>query len=97
MTYIEQRLEELNEEKEELKLYQEHDRRRRCLEYTIYSREQKEVSEALEEVRERECWFSTMSAIFNVLWTDLGPFSMVKDGGGTQARARWIKPTTKGL
>ncbi|KAF9932721.1 Structural maintenance of chromosomes protein 3 [Mortierella alpina] len=49
LTYIEQRLEELNEEKEELKLYQEHDRRRRCLEYTIYSREQKEVSEALEE------------------------------------------------
>ncbi|KAF9954167.1 Structural maintenance of chromosomes protein 3 [Mortierella alpina] len=50
LTYIEQRLEELNEEKEELKLYQEHDRRRRCLEYTIYSREQKEVSEALEEM-----------------------------------------------
>ncbi|KAG0197226.1 Structural maintenance of chromosomes protein 3 [Mortierella sp. GBA30] len=52
LTYIEQRLEELNEEKEELKLYQEHDRRRRCLEYTIYSREQKEVSEALEEMEE---------------------------------------------
>lgn len=51
MTYIEQRLEELEEEKEELKLYQEHDRRRRCLEYTIYSREQKDVTEALEEVR----------------------------------------------
>ncbi|KAF9964781.1 Structural maintenance of chromosomes protein 3 [Mortierella alpina] len=53
LTYIEQRLEELNEEKEELKLYQEHDRRRRCLEYTIYSREQKEVSEALEEAHSR--------------------------------------------
>ncbi|CAO3568041.1 unnamed protein product [Mortierella alpina] len=52
LTYIEQRLEELNEEKEELKLYQEHDRRRRCLEYTIHSREQKEVSEALEEMEE---------------------------------------------
>ncbi|KAF9097342.1 Structural maintenance of chromosomes protein 3 [Mortierella sp. GBA35] len=50
LTYIEQRLEELEEEKEELKLYQEHDRRRRCLEYTIYSREQKDVSEALEEM-----------------------------------------------
>ncbi|KAF9137987.1 Structural maintenance of chromosomes protein 3 [Mortierella sp. GBA39] len=50
LTYIEQRLEELEEEKEELKLYQEHDRRRRCLEYTIYSREQKDVTEALEEM-----------------------------------------------
>ncbi|KAF9921918.1 Structural maintenance of chromosomes protein 3 [Linnemannia zychae] len=52
LTYIEQRLEELEEEKEELKLYQEHDRRRRCLEYTIYSREQKDVTEALEEMEE---------------------------------------------
>ncbi|KAG0376230.1 Structural maintenance of chromosomes protein 3 [Mortierella sp. AD032] len=50
LTYIEQRLEELEEEKEELKLYQEHDRRRRCLEYTIYNREQKEIAEALEEM-----------------------------------------------
>ncbi|KAF9900371.1 Structural maintenance of chromosomes protein 3 [Linnemannia zychae] len=50
LSYIEQRLEELEEEKEELKLYQEHDRRRRCLEYTIYSREQKDVTEALEEM-----------------------------------------------
>ncbi|KAF9201350.1 Structural maintenance of chromosomes protein 3 [Haplosporangium sp. Z 27] len=50
LTYIEQRLEELEEEKEELKHYQEHDRRRRCLEYTIYSRELKEVSEALEDM-----------------------------------------------
>ncbi|KAF9182630.1 Structural maintenance of chromosomes protein 3 [Haplosporangium sp. Z 11] len=52
LTYIEQRLEELEEEKEELKLYQEHDRRRRCLEYTIYSREQKDISEALEGMEE---------------------------------------------
>ncbi|KAI1321428.1 Structural maintenance of chromosomes protein 3 [Mortierella claussenii] len=52
LTYIEQRLEELEEEKEELKLYQEHDRRRRCLEYTIYSRELKDVNEALEEMEE---------------------------------------------
>ncbi|KAF9173849.1 Structural maintenance of chromosomes protein 3 [Mortierella sp. AD011] len=52
LTYIEQRLEELEEEKEELKLYQEHDRRRRCLEYTIYSRELKEVNEALDDMEE---------------------------------------------
>lgn len=50
LTHIEERLEELEEEKEELKLYQEHDRRRRCLEYTIYSREQKDINDALEEV-----------------------------------------------
>ncbi|KAG0368562.1 Structural maintenance of chromosomes protein 3 [Gamsiella multidivaricata] len=52
LAYIEQRLEELEEEKEELKLYQEHDRRRRCLEYTIYSRELKDVNEALDEMEE---------------------------------------------
>lgn len=51
LVHIEQRLEELEEEKEELKLYQEHDRRRRCLEYTIYSRELKDVNTALEEVK----------------------------------------------
>jgi structural maintenance of chromosome 3 (chondroitin sulfate proteoglycan 6) len=51
--HIEQRLEELEEEKEELKLYQEHDRRRRCLEYTIYSRELKDVNTALEEVKQQ--------------------------------------------
>ncbi|KAG0023242.1 Structural maintenance of chromosomes protein 3 [Podila clonocystis] len=50
LTHIEERLEELEEEKEELKLYQEHDRRRRCLEYTIYSREQKDINDALEEM-----------------------------------------------
>ncbi|ORZ05306.1 RecF/RecN/SMC [Lobosporangium transversale] len=49
---IEQRLEELEEEKEELKLYQEHDRRRRCLEYNLYSRELKDVNDALEEMEE---------------------------------------------
>ncbi|KAF9356996.1 Structural maintenance of chromosomes protein 3, partial [Mortierella sp. NVP85] len=52
LVHIEQRLEELEEEKEELKLYQEHDRRRRCLEYTIYSRELKDVNTALEEMEE---------------------------------------------
>ncbi|KAI9234873.1 MAG: hypothetical protein BYD32DRAFT_74798 [Podila humilis] len=50
LTHIQERLEELEEEKEELKLYQEHDRRRRCLEYTIYSREQKDINDALEEM-----------------------------------------------
>ncbi|KAF9973960.1 Structural maintenance of chromosomes protein 3 [Actinomortierella ambigua] len=52
LTFIEQRLGELEEEKEELKQFQEHDRRRRCLEYTIYSREQREINAALEEMEE---------------------------------------------
>ncbi|KAF9428267.1 Structural maintenance of chromosomes protein 3 [Podila epigama] len=52
LRHIEERLEELEEEKEELKLYQELDRRRRCLEYTIYSREQKDINDALEEMEE---------------------------------------------
>ncbi|GJJ78150.1 structural maintenance of chromosome 3 (chondroitin sulfate proteoglycan 6) [Entomortierella parvispora] len=52
LTYIEQRLEELQEEKEELKSFQDHDRRRRCLEYTIYSREQKDIAEALEAMED---------------------------------------------
>ncbi|KAF9586260.1 Structural maintenance of chromosomes protein 3 [Lunasporangiospora selenospora] len=53
LSYIDERLAELEEEKEELKLYQQHDRRRRCLEYTIYSREQKDINEALEEMEEQ--------------------------------------------
>ncbi|KAG0254731.1 Structural maintenance of chromosomes protein 3, partial [Actinomortierella ambigua] len=52
LAFIEQRLGELEEEKEELKQFQEHDRRRRCLEYTIYSREQREINAALEEMEE---------------------------------------------
>ncbi|KAG0348496.1 Structural maintenance of chromosomes protein 3 [Podila humilis] len=50
LTHIKERLAELEEEKEELKSYQELDRLRRCLEYTIYSREQKDINDALEEM-----------------------------------------------
>ena len=50
MTYIEERLAELEEEKEELKEFQEKDRERRCLEYSIYVREADDVSNALTEV-----------------------------------------------
>ena len=51
MQYIEDRLGELEEEKEELKEFQEKDKERRCLEYALYWREVGEVGEALEEVR----------------------------------------------
>lgn len=42
----------MEEEKEELKQFQEMDRERRCLEYTIYTREQNEVHDHLEELEE---------------------------------------------
>lgn len=50
LKYIEDRLNELEEEKEELKDFQDIDKERRCLEYTIYSREQTEINNALEEI-----------------------------------------------
>ncbi|KDQ11977.1 hypothetical protein BOTBODRAFT_113479 [Botryobasidium botryosum FD-172 SS1] len=50
LTYIEERLAELEEEKEELREFQEKDKERRCLEYGLYQRELEEVGEALEEL-----------------------------------------------
>jgi structural maintenance of chromosome 3 (chondroitin sulfate proteoglycan 6) len=50
LTYIEQRLEELEQEKKELKEYQEQDREKRCLEYALHYRELDDVSKALEQV-----------------------------------------------
>jgi structural maintenance of chromosome 3 (chondroitin sulfate proteoglycan 6) len=50
LDYINERLGELEEEKDELRSYQEKDRERRCLEYTIYSREQAEIAAALDNI-----------------------------------------------
>jgi structural maintenance of chromosome 3 (chondroitin sulfate proteoglycan 6) len=50
LTYIESRLAELEEEKEELKEYQEKDRERRCLDYTVYQRELEETTKLLDTV-----------------------------------------------
>lgn len=50
--FIDGRLTELEEEKEELKEFQEKDKERRCLEYAVYSRELDEVTEAVEEIEE---------------------------------------------
>lgn len=52
LDYIDGRLSELEEEKEELKEYQEKDRERRCLEYALFERELQEVTGALEELEE---------------------------------------------
>ncbi|KZT22156.1 RecF/RecN/SMC protein [Neolentinus lepideus HHB14362 ss-1] len=50
LDYINSRLTELEEEKEELKEFQDKDKERRCLEYAVYQRELEEVGEALEEI-----------------------------------------------
>ncbi|KAJ3013173.1 UNVERIFIED_CONTAM: Structural maintenance of chromosomes protein 3, partial [Siphonaria sp. JEL0065] len=52
LDYIEQRLAELEEEKAELKEFQDLDREKRCLEYTIFHREQTEVNSSLEMLEE---------------------------------------------
>lgn len=52
LDYIDTRLAELEDEKEELKEFQEKDKERRCLEYAVYQRELEEVGEALEEIEE---------------------------------------------
>ncbi|CAH0049265.1 unnamed protein product [Clonostachys solani] len=50
LEYIKERLSELEEEKEELRGYQDKDRERRCLEYAYHYREQVTIQEALEEI-----------------------------------------------
>ena len=52
LDYIDGRLSELEEEKEELKEYQEKDRERRCLEYAMFDRELAAVNDALDELEE---------------------------------------------
>ena len=51
LQYIEERLSTLEEEKEELKAYQELDKQRRSLEYTIHDKELRDTREKLEQVR----------------------------------------------
>ena len=52
LEYIETRLAELEEEKEELKEFQDKDKERRCLEYAVYQRELEEVGKALDEIED---------------------------------------------
>lgn len=52
LDHIRGRLGELEEEKEELRAYQDKDRERRCLEYTIHHKEQEAVQEALSKLDE---------------------------------------------
>ena len=50
LTYIEERLSTLEEEKDELRAYQELDRMRRSLEYTIHDKELIDTRTKLEKV-----------------------------------------------
>ncbi|KAJ8130553.1 hypothetical protein O1611_g3078 [Lasiodiplodia mahajangana] len=52
LDYIKERLSELEEEKEELRGYQDKDRERRCLEYAYHRKDQIAIEEALEELEE---------------------------------------------
>ncbi|KAI8909533.1 RecF/RecN/SMC [Gorgonomyces haynaldii] len=53
LEFIHSRLTELEQEKEELRQFQDADRERRCIEYEIYSREQNEAIEHLETLEEQ--------------------------------------------
>ncbi|KAK3717623.1 Structural maintenance of chromosomes protein 3 [Vermiconidia calcicola] len=52
LEHIRGRLHELEEEKEELKAFQEKDRERRCLEYTIHHKDQEALQEAMDKLNE---------------------------------------------
>ncbi|KDN48180.1 putative SMC3 [Tilletiaria anomala UBC 951] len=52
LDYIEGKIAELDEDKEELREYYKRDKERRCLEYTIYQRELEDVAEVLERLEE---------------------------------------------
>jgi structural maintenance of chromosome 3 (chondroitin sulfate proteoglycan 6) len=56
VAYIEERLKELDEEKEELQKYQQLDKERRTLEYTIFDKELADAKEKLEQVRMHATW-----------------------------------------
>lgn len=61
MQYLNDRLQELDEEKEELKKYQQLDRQRKSLEYTIYD---KELHDAKQQLMKAYFFFYTTHALF---------------------------------
>lgn len=66
LTYIEERLNELEAEKEELKEFQQKDKERRCLEYSLYQAELTEISQALDEVRFFVQFLQMVSALLDL-------------------------------
>lgn len=57
--YLDDRLRELDEEKEELKKYQQLDKQRKSLEYTIYDKELHDAKQKLVEV----CYFTCLQSL----------------------------------
>ncbi|XP_021278001.1 structural maintenance of chromosomes protein 3 [Herrania umbratica] len=60
--YLDERLKELDEEKEELRKYQQLDKQRKSLEYTIYDKELQDARRKLEELEEARTKVSETSA-----------------------------------
>jgi structural maintenance of chromosome 3 (chondroitin sulfate proteoglycan 6) len=50
MDFITDRMSELEKEKKELRLYQTKDRERRCIQYSIFTKDQQEADKNLEDV-----------------------------------------------
>jgi structural maintenance of chromosome 3 (chondroitin sulfate proteoglycan 6) len=63
LKYIQEKLGELEEEKDELDQYQTLDKERRSLEYTIYARELADANRKLEELEENRARDVETSAI----------------------------------
>ncbi|OVA00519.1 RecF/RecN/SMC [Macleaya cordata] len=63
--YLDERIRELDEEKEELKKYQQLDKQRRSLEYTIYDKELNDARQKLGEVEEARNNISKTSTKIN--------------------------------
>lgn len=66
--YLDERLRELDEEKEELRKYQQLDKQRKSLEYTIFDKELNDAQQKLIEVHSAElnhiiCLFSNIYSL----------------------------------
>ena len=82
LSYVEERLNELKEEKDELDKYQKLDRKRRCLEYTLYDKQRKTAVAKLKEVS-KEVLQSTVGGI-------LIPFSIDRKISSERSRnCKW--------
>ncbi|RDX67918.1 Structural maintenance of chromosomes protein 3 [Mucuna pruriens] len=62
LLYLDERLKELDEEKEELRKYQQLDKQRKSLEYAIYSKEVQDAQQKLTEIEDARAKVSETSA-----------------------------------
>ncbi|KAL0670600.1 hypothetical protein Bca4012_033304 [Brassica carinata] len=65
--YLDERLRELDEEKEELRKYQQLDKQRKSLEYTIYDKELHETREKLEQTPKLSMLFSEQVSFYDFI------------------------------